>query len=187
MTNDKLQRQGRLAEIESDIRDSAGVITPDQEMEIEALLSLDVGDAIDIACSFEQKAERLELIMKRAKMVLGLLEERAAYYRAKAVKNMVAGGVKSLKHPGGLWTASLTNGKGRVELRCKPEDLPEEFRRPVVSFRAETDLLRMALEMGREIKGPDDGPAAVIVREPHVRILKNQSLMVGEELREAIE
>jgi hypothetical protein len=187
MTNDKLQRQARLAELEADIRDSQGLISSEQEMEIEALLSHDAGDAIDIACSFEQKAERLELIMKRAKVVLGLLEERAAYYRAKAVKNMVAGGVKSLKHPGGLWTASLTNGKGRVELRCKVEDLPEEFRRPVVTFKPETDLLRMALEMGRDIHGPDGFQAATIVKEPHLRVLKNQSLMVGEELREAIE
>jgi hypothetical protein len=172
----------RLVELEQEIAASKGLITPEQEAEIDAIVVQQAELAADLAVEFEQRHKRLKALIDEAKKMLGFFETRADSYRAKLTyalkKSVEAGGTKSLKADDRIWrSATLMEGKGRVEIVGV---VPDEYLKEEMVKKPDTEMIRALLEAA------GDQPWAKLVREPHCRILVNEDKILEREMRKEL-
>ena len=168
-----VRTDNRIMEIWREVEESE-VMSPDQEAEIEALVTAKVDDAVQAIVLSEMTIDQLKALLKEARAVLAVRESRVDAIRAQVTRAMTANGVEKVKAEDGLFTATLMAGKGGVELLVPVEDLPEQYRKEVVTVKQDTDMIRMALEAGLVPKTEDGRPVAKLNTEPYVTIRVNK-------------
>lgn len=184
--NRELERvSSRLAEIEADIAASEGEITPDQEAEIDQLVRERPALAIEAMRVWKKKQAELKELVDQAKIALAFMDARAQSYKAKATTFMGEAGLKNLE--GDTWKATYMPGRGRVEPVVPVEEWPDQYRKEKVTYQAETDLVRIALEAGTTPKTVDGRPIARLVVEDFVRVVDDKGKRLKQEIAQAIE
>lgn len=174
----------RLVEIEREIQQSDGLITPEQEMEIEAIITGDLTQAGRTVVTIEQQQAKLDALIKQAKGLSDYYEQRAGMYRAAMARLMSehanGDGKYSIKDT--FFGASLSKGKGRVEV-FDPENVPRIYMKKVETWKPDTELLRAGLE----VEEPGATACARLVVEPHVVIRVNKDALLQAEIKGALE
>lgn len=172
----------RLVEIEQDIAANDGLITPEMEAEIEAVVREQAQAAAEMVVEFKVRHDRLKTLIDKAKKVLAHLKDREESYRGKLTNaltlNAEGGGTRKLKADDGLWTATLIEPKqGRVEITG---EVPAEYMREEIVRKPDTEMIRALLEAA------GDQSWAKIVREAHVRVLISDDRLVERDLKQTM-
>lgn len=175
----------RLFELEQEIEANGGIITPEEEAEFAALVAAKTDDACRAIVLREMNVEQLELLLREAKALLAIKKQRAEALRAEVTKCMQAAGVTKIKAEDGLYTASWMEGRQGVEVLVEPSDLPAQYQRRVVTVKADTDMVRMALEAGMVPTTQDGRPIARLTKEPFVTIRVNKDKALELRLEQA--
>ena len=174
----------RLVEIEREIQESKGLITPEQEAEIEAIIKADVAQAGRAIVSFDERRKHLEALRKQAKLRCEFWEQRAGMYRdaMSRLMNEHANGDGKYYIEDPAFNAHLAKQQGRVEI-FDEASVPRIFWSREMVEKPDTKLIRAALESGQEVPGARLEGAG----ERRVVIKPNKDALLQQEIRQALE
>lgn len=188
MNQAMIRASSRIAAIEADIEANGGIITEEQERELETIACSQVEDSISTIVWWERRQKHLEGLVKQAKVAIAFMENRASWWRARARAFMEHAGGATVKMP--IATAIYSKGRVRVQFvnpdtgcDCEFKDvaaiLPDNFKKSEVVYKPETDLIKAALESGMAL------PFARLAQDPFVTIRVNQDKLLEEDIRNA--
>lgn len=174
----------RLVEIERDIQESGGIITPEQEAEIEAIIAADLAQAGRTIVSLDHRRAQLDALIKQAKATSDYWELRAGMYRDAMSRLMCehANGDGKFYVEDQSFKAHLATQKGRVEI-FDEASVPRIFWSREIVEKPDTKLIRAALESGQEVPGARLEGAG----EKRVVIKANKDALLQQEIRQALE
>lgn len=160
--------RAQMLAIERDIADSdsPGLITPDQEAELDRLAQQDAAACGAMAVEFKLRAEALKALVTEAKQLLSQLGDREDSYRAKMTRTMERNSLPKVEDPEGMFTAHFNPPRGRVDLApgCSLEHVDPTYLKETVKVEIDRGLARAAFDSGLKPGG------LVFIEEPYVTI-----------------
>lgn len=165
--------RNRMLEIELQIRDNGGLLEPDTEAELTALAHAEAGECGYMIVKYKRRHDKLESLVKRAKVALAFMKSREDAYRAMLRHAFEASGEKKLKHD--LFTASYMPGRGAVEIE-DPSQVPDEYCEVEMVRKPSKDLIKAAWEAGIKV------PGTHFSKEPFVMVRMNEDAVLSQDI-----
>lgn len=152
------------------LEETGGELTPEMEEEFAELLHAH-GDKVEgyIALIIEAQAEAdmFKAEEKRLNALRKTAENKASNLKARLLFSMEQRGDAEYVTPIGKAKVTKNGGKQRLTLAVEPEQLPEHFRTVTVTYSADEEALRHALDEGSQAA---HAVASLEPRGTHLRI-----------------
>jgi Siphovirus Gp157 len=165
LTSDVLELEALLTAADGEIPDEETERALDEYMaQLDADLHAKLDGYVMLIAEFDARAEARLNESKRVRALADADEAHAERLRERLKAFFVRTGRDKVETA--RFRVSLTNAGGKLPLKlhCQPEQLPEEFRKERVTFMADQDAIRKALEGGEKLVFAELGERGKVLR-----------------------